>query len=282
MLMIALMAVRFCVLGSGSSGNAALILTPRAQVLIDIGFPPDELAERMAGTGASWDSLSAVVLTHTHGDHLKKRCLRELADRRAVFYCHESHEKELAHGRYARRLAATGRLRTYDGRRAFEPAVGVRFVPLPLPHDCPPTFGFRIEAANGSGRALVIGYLADLGHATQALAKEVRDADLLALEFNHDEDLERGSGRPWSLIERVLGDEGHLSNRQAAELLDWVVRLGANGGPKRLVQMHLSEECNRPELAFQAAKEVVERLGAHTEIFSTRQDRRGTVHEVNV
>ncbi|MCW8129856.1 MAG: MBL fold metallo-hydrolase [Planctomycetota bacterium] len=277
------MGVRFCVLGSGSAGNAALVMTPRAHVLIDLGFTPDDLAARMEGTGAAWDSLKAVVLTHTHGDHLKKRTLKEIANREIPFFCHEGHAKHLQGGRYFKRLAAAGAVRTYSGREPFEVADGIRFLPLHLPHDCPPTYGFRIEALNGNGdeRPAKLGYLADLGHERAGLCEAVADVDLLALEFNHDEDLERNSGRHPKLIDRVLGDQGHLSNRQAALVFENVLKLAnGTGGPRLLVQMHLSEDCNRPDLAYKAAQEVVLRMGAHTKVFSTKQNLRGTVHEI--
>lgn len=273
------MGVQFCVLGSGSAGNAALVMTPRAHVLIDIGFGPDELALRMEGTGASWDTLKAVVLTHTHGDHLKKRTLKEIARREIPFFCHEGHAKHLQGGRYFKRLAEAGAMHTYNGREPFEAAPGVQFLPLHLPHDCPPTFGFRIEALNGDGRAVKLGYLADLGHERAGLSEAMADVDLLALEFNHDEELERNSGRHPKLIDRVLGDHGHLSNRQAAQVFERVLQLASgSGGPRYLVQMHLSGDCNRPDLAYRAAQEVVARLGAQTKVYSTRQGERGTVH----
>ena len=271
------MDVRFCVLGSGSQGNAALLLAGPTHILIDIGFEPGELAARMEGTGASWETLAAVVLTHTHGDHLKKRCLKEIAARGIPFHAHARHLEDLAAGRYFKRLAEAGRVRAYAADRPIE-WPGVRLLPLLVPHDCPPTFGFHIEAANGDGHVRRVGYLADLGHCPDELLGRVRDVDLLALEFNHDEHLERASGRHPHLVARVLGDHGHLSNRQAAEAFARVVALSGNSGPQRLVQMHLSQDCNRPELAFRAASDVVQRLGTRTGIFSTRQERRGTVH----
>ncbi|GMV83767.1 MAG: hypothetical protein AMXMBFR7_49510 [Planctomycetota bacterium] len=272
--------IRFCVLGSGSSGNSALLQTPHARVLIDIGFTPDEIAKRLEGTGGGWESLSAVVLTHTHGDHLKKRTLKALVEHRVPFYCHESHAKHLQGGRYFKKLVQAGLLFTYGAPQPFELAGELLFHPLRLPHDCPPTFGFRIETADATGRARRIGYLSDLGHWTDAHLEACLDADLLALEFNHDVAMEKNSGRHPSLIARVLGSEGHLSNAQAADALTRILQRGPNGGPARVVQMHLSGDCNRPDLAFSAAQQAVAQLGAHTQIFSTRQDARGTIHEI--
>jgi phosphoribosyl 1,2-cyclic phosphodiesterase len=271
-------SVFFCVLGSGSRGNAALLVTPDAHVLIDIGFQPDELAARLDGTGASWESLDAVVLTHLHNDHFKRRCLKKCVEHGIAFFCHADHAEQLKVGA-ARKLREAGLLRTYS-HESFD-AAGVRFTPVPVPHDCPPTFGFRIEALCARGRVRGLGYFADLGECLPATVGQMHGLDLLALEFNHDEELERASGRSPFLIQRVLGPEGHLSNRQAAEVLRQLLT-GGHPPPRTLVQMHLSLDCNRAELAYRAALEVVQEAGAPTQVFSTRQDRRGTMHRVDV
>ncbi|MCK6472767.1 MAG: MBL fold metallo-hydrolase [Planctomycetes bacterium] len=275
------MAVRFCVLGSGSSGNAALLETPNARVLVDAGFSPDQIEARLRATGVKkgWASLDAIVLTHTHGDHLKKRCLKFAAEHGLAFHCHVEHLEQIGNGTQVKKLRAAKLLLPYDGTKPFEVAGECLFHPLPVPHDCPPTFGFRIEAADVAGVVRRVGYLADLGTWTETMAEAMRDVELFALEFNHDEEMQRNSGRHPALIGRVLGDNGHLSNRQAAAIFERVVTLAnGTGGPKRLVQMHLSRECNTPELAFRAAREVLARTGAQTEVFTTRQDQPGTVH----
>ena len=169
-------------------------------------------------------------------------------------------------------------MRTYS----HEPflAGGVSFTPVPIPHDCPPTFGFRIEAQCERGLLRRLGYFADLGECLPPTLGHMHGLDLLALEFNHDEELERSSGRSQNLIQRVLGPEGHLSNRQAADVLRQLFSAG-QPLPRLLVQMHLSQECNRAELAYRAALEVVQQCGAPTQVFSTRQDQRGTIHRID-
>lgn len=159
----------------------------------------------------------------------------------------------------------------------------VTFQPLVLSHDAPPTFGFRIEAvfgSNGSQQRRTLAYLADLGECHDSIMQQIADVDLLALEFNHDVRMERNSGRHPLLIQRVLSSEGHLSNVQAAEIFERVLKACGNGGPRVLLQMHLSRECNRPELAYQAAQQVILLHGAQTQVYSTRQERRGTIHEI--
>jgi len=311
------MSVRFCVLGSGSQGNASLLMTPDVHLLIDAGFPPEDLAVRMDGTGSSWDDLDAILLTHTHGDHIRKKCLKYCLNHNVLFVCHQSHADEFADGRWFEELRERNLLRCYDGDEPIHIHESLRVHPLELPHDADTTYGFRIEArcphvttpvagtpapepasteataashvadlcanypaqANGE-RWVKLAYLADFGECDEHIAQAVRDVDLLALEFNHDVVLERRSGRHPILINRVLSRHGHLSNAQAADVFRKILELNGNGGPQLLLQLHLSRDCNRPELAYQAAQEVLLTTGAQTRIFSTRQDRRGTIHEI--
>jgi hypothetical protein len=114
--------------------------------------------------------------------------------------------------------------------------------------------------------------VADLGCWDQHLARALADVDLLALEFNHDVALEYASGRQARLIARVLGDEGHLSNVQAAALLREVLRLSAPGRLRHVVQLHLSQECNRPHLAAAAARAVLAELSHAPELHTAHQD----------
>jgi hypothetical protein len=97
--------------------------------------------------------------------------------------------------------------------------------------------------------------------------------DVLALEFNHDVQMERRSRRPKMLIDRVLSDSGHLSNEQAGELAAAIISRSNNKRPGHLVQLHLSRHCNRPELALRAGRTALLGLSPDIEIITARQDR---------
>src|SRR5204863_10100556 len=132
--------------------------TPQSHVLIDIGFSPEELCRRMLRTGASWDSLDAVVITHLHGDHLKRTCFKFCARHGVELHCHEEHARHLENSGSFRQLRRLNLARTYSNE-TFEVCGAVRFTPLQLSHDCAPTFGFRIEASAADGRPRRLGYL---------------------------------------------------------------------------------------------------------------------------
>jgi phosphoribosyl 1,2-cyclic phosphodiesterase len=266
---------RFTVLASGSSGNASLLEVDGFGLLIDIGLGLRQLTARMAASGRSWRHVHAVVLTHTHGDHWNVRTLAGLLARRIPLYCHDEH-------RAALREACVTLYQDFDGAgllRCYGEDEVLRLGrlecrPLPVRHDSGATFGFRIRtAAREAATEWSLGYVADLGCWDDALVDALAEVDLLAIEFNHDVTMQQRSGRHPMLIARVLGDEGHLSNEQAADLLREILRRSAPGRVRQLVQLHLSRQCNRPDLALAAAQVALDSLGVELPIHAARQDK---------
>ena len=253
------MAFRLAVLASGSSGNSTLLESDGFSVLIDAGLGPRLLASRLADVGATWQQINAVVLTHTHSDHWRDRTLEHLRRMRIPLYCHAGHHGVLrSYSPAFPALADAGLVREFarDGVLMLTPTLSCR--PIEIRHDSEPTFAFRFAGTDSElGRPWAVSYAADLGCWTTELAAALANADVLALEFNHDEYMERASRRPAELIERVLGDDGHLSNLQAAEFLQAILAAGDKCSPQHLVQLHLSRECNRPVLAAAAARRIL-------------------------
>jgi len=255
------MGFRLAVLASGSSGNATLLEADGFGLLIDAGLGPRQLASRLAAVGASWHKVNAVVLTHTHSDHWRDRTFEHLRRLNIPLYCHGEHHAALrAYSSAFAALTKGGLVRAYERDNELWISQRLCCRPFELSHDSTPTFGFRFEGGEGLfGPSWAVGYAADLGCWTPELVELLADADILALEFNHDEHLERTSRRPQMLIERVLGEYGHLSNAQAAEFLTAILASCEAGPPQHVIQLHLSRECNRPALAAAAAREVLSR-----------------------
>jgi hypothetical protein len=253
------MSIKFTVLGSGSAGNASLIEVDGFGLLLDAGLGPRLLAARLRSIGRSWENVHAALLTHTHSDHWGERMFAHFVQRKIRLYCHASHRRDLSESSSAfLDLEAGSLVHTYDTDVEFAITQAICCRPLALRHDSGATFGFRFEVSNGSSDfPCVLGYAADLGSWDEELAQSLADLDALALEFNHDVELENASGRPAELIARVLGDDGHLSNAQAAELLRDILRRSMPGRLRHLIQLHLSRDCNRPALALQAVRSVL-------------------------
>ena len=270
------MTLRFTMLASGSRGNSALVQTDGFGVLIDAGVGLADLEERLRDAGHRWDHVHAMLLTHTHTDHWNNAVLNHLCERGTRLYCsptcHTSMTKNSpAFGRMVEAGLVTGFVEDEEIRLA----PGLRMRPIRVRHDGGATFGFRLEGpADLFGQSVAVAYVADLGTWDDHIAEALADVDLLAVEFNHDLDLERGSNRSPFLIARVLGDEGHLSNAQAAALVRAVLARSTPGRLRHLVQLHLSSDCNKPALAKAAARGV---LPAGVRIHTAEQHRAGRV-----
>src|SRR5215471_6360990 len=194
---------RFTVLASGSSGNASLLEFDGFGLLIDCGLHPRYLSARLQSIGATWDRVSAVVLTHTHTDHWKDGTLADLRSRRIPLFGHAQHFEHLERVAPAfPAFSASGLTREFaEGDLiAFTPNLTCR--PLRVSHDSVPTFAFRIDGRDGEPHpAWAIGYASDLGCGSPELIEAFAGVDVLALEFNHDEMMERTSPRPRFLVE---------------------------------------------------------------------------------
>lgn len=243
--------LRFCLLGSGSRGNACLVQSDDALVMIDCGLTVTAVRERMAERDLQLNDLDAILVTHEHSDHLG------------------------GVGRLARATGATVYLTpgTYQGwRDSRVPDVeliapdqpfdldGFSVHPVPVPHDARQPCQYVLD--DGRHR---FGLLTDLGHAQEAQRQHYGGLDAFALECNHDPAMLRDGPYPFELKQRVGGDLGHLSNLQAADLLSAVDRSRLQA----VVAVHLSETNNAPALATAALREVV---GPEVAVSAAAQD----------
>jgi phosphoribosyl 1,2-cyclic phosphodiesterase len=256
------------ILSSGSEGNSALVRAGDVTLLVDAGLAVREQRARMQAAGLGRHAVDHVLVTHGHLDHA--RSSGAVARREeATLHCAERIMKNRA-VRRAPRLSAITIGRTLELRprgRDAGSAEPVRVLPVLLPHDCDPTVAFRMEHA---GRVAVV--ITDIGHPDEHVARALAGAHLLVLEFNHELGLMAESPYPPALQRRITGRQGHLSNEEAARMLE---RLA---GPElhTLVLAHLSQRTNRPELALAAAHATLERLGlAHVRVLVARQDEVG-------
>lgn len=226
--------MRFASLGSGSQGNALLVSAGTTTVMVDCGFGLKDCANRLARLGLEPSALDAILVTHEHSDHIGGV---------SRFAARHGTPVWLTHGT-ARHLDAPAGLTVnhIEGYRRF--AIGdLEIAPFPVPHDASEPAQFVI--GDGASR---LGILTDAGSITPHMVEMLAGCQGLFLECNHDEALLRASDYPPSLIERVAGDWGHLSNTAAAGLL----RLLGGGHLQHVVAAHLSQQNNRPELAREA------------------------------
>ncbi len=244
--------MRFCVLGSGSGGNAVVIESEGESILVDCGFSGREIVRRMRSVGVGPESLSAILVSHEHSDHcrglaqMRKRFGTDLFATRGTLEA----------------LRATGWGQPLTAEHP-QPLGGLQVTPIGLPHDAREPVGFLIEGIDGERMAII----ADLGHAQPGLWQRLGDLDALVIESNHDEEMLTTGPYPWSLKRRILGERGHLSNSAAAAGLRDV----ASDRLQVVVLYHLSRTNNRPDIARATAGDTLRRLGAKAEVVVSGQ-----------
>lgn len=243
--------MKFAVLASGSSGNCTYVESGDTRLLIDAGTNCKCLRDRLRAVGAELEGVSAVLLTHDHCDHVSALSVLLRRHPVPVFATEGTAEAVCC----AQHDGAEWDWNCFAAGTSFEigPFVVEAF---PVPHDAADPVGFVLS--DGTAR---LGVATDLGEAPAVVAHHLAGCDALSLEFNHDPMLLEGSGRPWSLIQRIRGRSGHLSNEQASALLARI----ASPRLRRLVPAHLSSECNRPDLAGAAALDALRAAGAPRE-----------------
>jgi phosphoribosyl 1,2-cyclic phosphodiesterase len=145
-------------------------------------------------------------------------------------------------------------------------AVGdLQILPFSVPHDAYDPVGFIVSCG-----AMRVGVVTDMGIVTELIRQRLSGCQVLVVEANHDERMVADAKRPWYLKQRILGRQGHLSNRNAAELV------AAVGGPhlRAVFLAHLSAECNRPELAREVVEEKLRECNmTHVRVVMTYPDK---------
>lgn len=232
--------MQFASLGSGSKGNATVVDCGEQLLLIDCGFSTREVRRRLARLGREPAELTAIVVTHEHGDHISG--VGSLARSLGIPVYLSSGTR-----RAARDLAGVD-CREINPQRPFE-VDRVSVQPVAVPHDAREPCQFVL-----SYREHRLGVLTDLGSITEHVVDCYGACDALLLECNHDSAMLRDGPYPWPLKQRVGGDWGHLNNGQAAQLLQRLdtARL------QQLVVAHVSEKNNTAELAVEAVSPWIE------------------------
>lgn len=225
--------MRFASIGSGSEGNGLIVESGPTRVLIDCGFGVRDTAARLQRAKVEPGSISAILVTHEHADHVGGV---------PAFAAKHDIPVWLTFGTLdvlGERMANVERVYGFDSHDVFTiGALEVR--PFPVPHDAREPVQFVVS--DGVNR---LGVLTDIGVSTPFVEARLSGCDALVLECNHDPDLLATGGYPYPLKQRIAGRFGHLANDAAAAILTAIdcSRL------RHVVAAHLSQQNNTPDHA---------------------------------
>ncbi len=238
--------LEFAVLGSGSSGNSAVLCLGETRILIDAGLSAKQLCLRLELLGIDPDSLSGIVLTHEHGDHA--RGIDVFTRKRKLPIYATAHTCEMVRENVKSEVI----WRQFEAGGNFEIG-GIQAESFSVPHDAVDPVGFVFRCGKSS-----VGVLSDVGHVTRMIIDRLRGVHTLFAEANYDEVmLQNDTIRPWSTKQRISNRHGHLSNDQTAELVNAV----ASPHLCQVILGHLSGDCNTPELAERIISEQLHKSG---------------------
>ncbi len=239
--------IKYSILASGSTGNATYIETPHRRILVDAGLSGKKIEERMAKINRSLADVDGIFVTHEHSDHIQG--VGVLARRYNLpIYANA--------GTWAAMRDKIGKI---NPEQQFElPPASV----LDLGDLQVESFAVSHDAAQPQFYQLhhdqqTLCIITDTGYVSEQVAGTIRNADAYLMECNHDPEMLRNGPYTWSLKQRILGDEGHLSNEEGAEALMDVI------GPKtkQVVLGHRSQHNNYRELAHLTVQGILQAQG---------------------
>lgn len=239
------------VLASGSKGNCTLIRTNNLNILIDIGITYQQLASELETINLIPKDLSAILITHTHSDHIKG--LASLVKKTNIkVYILEEMLEELS------------KKIPLDNLFIYEDPLEIKELKINLiriSHDVDGV-GFII---NHNNKSLV--YITDTGYINRKYLPLMKNKNMYIIESNHDEEMLMEGPYPYILKQRVISDKGHLSNKTTADYLLEIV----GDKTEHIILAHISENNNTEELALTTTKNLLEENGIYKDIIIAKQ-----------
>ncbi len=216
---------------SGSKGNCALLSVNEKNYLIDIGITYKNLMERMKENKMYINKFDGIFITHEHSDHILGLSTF-LKNTNCFIYLTKGTYENLKID--VEKFAAFGRFKIIEPLTKYYDGT-LTVVPIELSHDAKQPVGYVFKSFDKK-----ISFISDTGYINEKYRSILKNADVYFIEANHSVDILMNSNRHWRLKQRIVGDNGHLSNQQTLEFL--TKNVGEN--TKNIILTHLSEECN--------------------------------------
>ena len=258
------MGISVSMLASGSRGNCALVSSSSTKILVDAGISCRETFRRMKSMGEDPHSLSAILITHEHSDHIYGLATLAKRLRIPVFMTgatYQTWQRAMRdeHGEKPK----LEKFERFESGHSFQ--VGdIAVKPFTIPHDAADPVGFTFRA-----EGIKVGLATDLGYIPLSVRDHLRGCDVLIMESNHDLEMLRVGPYPWSVKQRVMGRMGHLSNEVACKF----VREGLDTRTSTLILGHLSEHNNHPEIVRIGAEQSLLRRGLDPRLVIAEQKK---------
>ena len=221
--------MKVCILASGSKGNCAYIETDKTRSLVDLGMSASYISKSLKNIGVDPFSIQRVFITHTHSDHVAglKVFIKKY---HPIIYLTEKMDNELDFDIEDK---------VYIDKTTVIDDLMVDV--FKTSHDVADSNGYVFES---NGKSVV--YVTDTGYIHVKNFNKLRNKNMYVFESNHDVRMLKEGRYPYHLQQRILGDKGHLSNKDSAYYLSKLI----GDKTKKIILIHLSEENNKPDIAL--------------------------------
>ena len=244
--------MRFKIIASGSKANATYVETEETKILIDVGVNYQYLLSALDSDGISPKDIDAILITHTHTDHI--RGLASLTKRHNIpVYVTRSMVRSI------KEKVDINNIKLMEEDFILK---DLNIELIPVSHDTEGSLGFVLSKEDKS-----LVYITDTGYINQNIFPKIKNKNIYIFESNHDEKMVMDGPYHYTVKQRVLSDFGHLSNITAAKYLTNIV----GRKTKKIILAHISDTNNTEEIAYKTVKDELEVYGIKKEILIAKQ-----------
>lgn len=229
--------MKVAVLASGSKGNSTYIETNATRSLIDIGMSNLYIENKLKNLNIEPDSIDNVFITHTHIDHIAGLKVFIKKHNPHVFLTQKMYDELSKNINFENYTILEDKIYISDLVVTY----------FKTSHDAPDSVGYIFESDSSD-----VVYVTDTGYINSKNFSLLSNRSIYVFESNHDiELLMENPNYPYNTKQRILGDKGHLSNKDSSYYLSKFV----GNKTKDIILAHLSEQNNNPTLAENTLKE---------------------------
>lgn len=235
--------LKYCSIGSGSSGNCHYIEYKNTSILVDAGLSGKRITTGLDDIGVDIEKISGIFITHEHSDHIKGAGIISRKYNIPIF----ANIKTWCAMKDKLGNIENNNMKVFENEKSYSMG-DVVIRPFSISHDASDAVGYNFYVGNEK-----MSIATDIGVVTNNIRRHLYKSKLVILESNYDENMLMMGSYPYSLKKRVISDEGHLSNEDASKFCVELI----NQGTQRILLGHLSRENNFPELAYETSKGIL-------------------------
>lgn len=253
--------MKVCVLASGSKGNSCYVETKQAKILIDLGINCVSIEKKLKQLNVEPNEIDAIFVTHTHTDHIDGLKVFTKKHKTKVYLTEIMYDE------------LKDKINNYEFIEKEVKIKDATITTIKTSHDTEDSNGYIVES---EGKTLV--YITDTGYINIKNHKLLKNKNIYVLESNHDVDMLMNNPKyPYHIKQRILGDKGHLSNKDSAYYLKKFI----GDDTKYIVLAHLSEHNNTDELALETLNKTLNKdLKKNKQILIAHQNEKTELIEV--